>query len=141
MSNKLVRVAVAALAAAGVFVLAAGGVTTAQDKKAPTIKEIMKLGHAGAEGYLGQAGSAVKGGKWDAAATAAKKLDDNAALLEKATPRKGEAASWAELTKKYHANTSALLAATEKKDTAGAKQALGALGGSCKECHSVHKGK
>jgi cytochrome c556 len=78
---------------------------------------------------------------WDAAATAATKLDDNAALLGKATPRKGDASSWETLTKKYHGNTSALLAAAEKKDAAGAKVALGALQGSCKECHSVHKGK
>jgi hypothetical protein len=139
MADKLVRVTVAAAAAAGVFVLAAGGVTTAQDKKAPTIKEIMKLGHAGAESYLAKAKAGVAGGKWEDAAKAAKALDDNAALLEKATPRKGDASSWTELTKKYHGNTTALVGAIDKKDAATAKDSLGKLGGSCKECHSVHK--
>ena len=141
MAQKLVRVAAGVLVAAGAFVLAGGGSLVGQDKKGPTIKEIMKAGHAGADAYLGKVNAAVKGGNWDDAAKAAKALDDNAALLGKATPKKGDASSWADLTKKYHGNTSALLAATEKKDAAGAKSAVGALQGSCKECHSVHKGK
>lgn len=142
MAQKLVRVTFAVLFAAAAFVVVGtGGVSTAQDKKAPTIKEIMKAGHAGADAFLGQVVAGVKGGKWEDAAKAAKALDDNAALLEKATPRKGDAASWATLGKKYHGNTSALLAAVAKKDAAAAKETVGTLQSSCKECHSVHKGK
>lgn len=139
MSQRLVRVAAAVVIAAGVFVVVGNGTLVGQNKKAPTIKEIMKLGHAGADSFLAKAGTAVKGGKWEDAAKAAKALDDNAALLEKATPGKGDAASWATLTKKYHGNTTALVAAVDKKDAAAAKTSLGALQGSCKECHSVHK--
>jgi cytochrome c556 len=141
MAQKLVRVTFAVLFAAGALVVVGGGATTAQDKKAPTIKEIMKAGHAGADAFLGKTGAAVKGGKWEDAAKAAKALDDNAALLEKATPKKGEAASWAELTKKYHGNTTALVEAVGKKDADAAKTSIGALQSSCKECHTAHKGK
>ena len=141
MAQKLVRMTLAVLFAAGAVVVVGGGASTAQDKKTPTIKEIMKLGHAGADAYLGKTGAAVKGGKWEDAAKSAKALDDNAALLEKATPKKGEAASWAELTKKYLGNTTALVEAIDKKDADAAKTAFGALQGSCKECHVVHKGK
>ncbi|MBN9524077.1 cytochrome c, partial [bacterium] len=84
---------------------------------------------------------ASKEGKWDAATAAAKSLDSNAALLEKATPKKGDASSWEKLGPKYHKNTSALLTAVEKKDADGVKTAVGTIQGSCKECHSVHKGK
>ncbi len=142
MAQKLVRVSVAAAVAAGVFVVLGGGVTTAQDKgKGLSIRDIMKAGHGGADPLLKQVIFASKDGKWDEATAAAKSLDSNAALLEKATPKKGDAASWEKLGPKYHKNTSALLAATEKKDADGVKTAVGAIQNSCKECHSVHKGK
>ncbi len=139
MAQKLARVMFAALFAAAAFVVVGGGASTAQDKKAPTIKEIMKAGHAGAASFLGKAGAAVKGGKWKDAVAPAKALDDNAALLEKATPKKGGADSWADLTKKYHSDTTALVEAIAKEDAAGAKSSLGALQSSCKGCHTPHK--
>lgn len=140
MARKYVRVAFAVAASAGLFVVAAGGSTTAQEKTL-TIKDIMKAGHGGADPLLKQVVTTSKGGKWDAAVAAAKSLDSNAALLAKATPRKGEASSWEKLGEKYHANTTALLTATEKKDAAGVTKAAGVLQGSCKECHTVHRGK
>ena len=140
MAQKLVRVSVAAAVAAGVFVVLGGGTTTAQDKGL-TVRDIMKAGHGGADPLLKQVIFASKEGKWDAATAAAKSLDSNAALLEKATPKKGDASSWEKLGPKYHKNTSALLTAVEKKDADGVKTAVGTIQGSCKECHSVHKGK
>ena len=139
MAKKVIRVTLAASVAAGVFVLPAGGTTTAQEKKV-SISEIMKAGHGKTDPLLGQVIAGVKGGKWDAAAAAAKSLDTNAALLGKGTPKKGEAASWEKLTTNYHKNTSALLAAVEKKDAPGAKEAVGTLQSSCMECHQAHKG-
>jgi cytochrome c556 len=140
MTKTFVRVAFTAAAAAGVFVVLGTAPTTAQEKGL-TIKDIMKAGHAGADALMTQAKNAAKDGKWDAAVAAAKSLDSNAALLHKATPSKGGADSWEKLAGGYHKNTTALLAAAEKKDAPGVSKAAGAIGASCKTCHSTHKGK
>ena len=142
MGNTFVRVVFTAAVAAGVFVVVGGGATTAQDKdKGLTIKEIMKAGHGGTDPLLKQVIFAAKDGKWDAATAAAKSLDSNAALLHKATPGKGGTDSWEKQAGGYHKNTSALLAAAEKKDADGVKTSVSAIQGACKACHSAHKGK
>ncbi len=140
MVNTFVRVVFTAAVAAGVFVVVGGGASTAQEKGL-TIKDIMKAGHGGTDPLLKQVIFASKEGKWDAAVAAAKSLDSNAALLHKATPNKGDAASWEKNAGGYHKNTTALLAATEKKDAEGAKAVISTIQGSCKACHSAHKGK
>lgn len=140
MTKTFARVLFTAAAAAGVFVVLGTAPTTAQEKGL-TIKDIMKAGHGGADPLLKQVIFSAKDGKWDAAVAAAKSLDSNAALLHKATPGKGGADSWDKQAGGYHKNTSALLAAAEKKDADGVKTAAGAIQGSCKACHSVHKGK
>ena len=140
MVGKYARVVVAGVVAAAVVaVVAGGGASVAQEKKL-SIGEIMQAGHGKTDPLLGKVIGAVKGGKWEDATAAAKSLNDNAALLGKATPKKGEAASWAKQTETYHKNTAALLAATEKKDAAAAKEAVGVIQGSCMGCHSEHKG-
>jgi len=142
MTKTFVRVVFTAAVAAGVFVVLGGGATIAQDKdKGLTIKDIMKAGHAGTDALMTQAKNAAKDGKWDAAVAAAKSLDSNAALLHKATPGKGTAESWEKNAGGYHKNTSALLAAAEKKDADGVKTSVSAIQGACKACHSAHKGK
>ncbi len=140
MTKTFVRVAFTAAAAAAVFV-ALGAAPTAAQEKGLTIKDIMKAGHGGTDPLLKQVGVAAAGGKWDAAVTAAKSLESNAAMLAKATPGKGGADSWEKQTGSYHKNMTALLAAAEKKDGPGVKTAVGAITSSCKACHSVHKGK
>ncbi|MFO0796171.1 MAG: hypothetical protein U0804_01775 [Gemmataceae bacterium] len=140
MANTFVRVAFTAAVAAGLFVVAGTTHSVAQEKGL-TIKDIMKAGHGGADPLLKQVIFAAKDGKWDAAVAAAKSLDSNAALLHKATPNKGGADSWEKLGGAYHKNTSALLAAAEKKDADGVKTSAGAIQGSCKACHTAHKGK
>lgn len=140
MVGKYVRAVVAGgAAAAALFALAGGGASTAQDKKV-SIGEIMQAGHGKTDPLLGKVIGAVKGGNWADATAAAKSLDTNAGLLGKAMPKRGEAASWTKLTDGYHKHTSALLAATEKKDAAAAKESIGAIQGACMECHKAHKG-
>ncbi|HEX4613888.1 MAG TPA: hypothetical protein VH092_37250 [Urbifossiella sp.] len=139
MAQKLVRVTVAVLAAAGVFVVAAGGVSTAQEKK--SIGDIMRAGHGKTDPLLGKVIASVKGGKWEDATAAAKSLDDNAALLQKATPKRGDASSWEKLSGQYHKTASDLVAATQKKDADAAKESWGGLTSQCMTCHKAHKGK
>jgi len=140
MTKTFVRVAFTAAVAAGVFVVLGGAPSAAQDKGL-TIKEIMKAGHGGTDPLLKQIIFANKDGKWEAVVAAAKSLDSNAALLHKATPGKGDAESWEKLAGGYHKNTTALLAAAEKKDADGVKTSVSAIQGACKACHSAHKGK
>jgi cytochrome c556 len=140
MAQKLVRVMVAVLFAAGAFVVVGGGATTAQDKKAPSIGEIMRAGHGKTDPLLGKVIAGAKGGKWEDATAAAKSLDENAAMLSKGTPKRDEGKTWEKLSTNYHKNTSALLAATEKKDAEATKEAVGTLTSSCMECHKAHKG-
>lgn len=140
MTKTFVRVGFTAAVAAAAFVVLGSAPTTAQEKGL-TIKEIMKAGHAGSDPLLKQVIVASGGGKWDAAVAAAKSLESNSALMEKATPGKGDAASWEKQAGGYHKNMTALLTAAEKKDAAGVKTAVGAITASCKACHSVHKGK
>ncbi|QDU19199.1 cytochrome c [Urbifossiella limnaea] len=139
MTNTFVRVGFTAAVAAALFV--AVGTPTVAQEKGLTIKDIMKAGHGGTDPLLKQVIFAAKDGKWDAAVAAAKSLDSNAALLHKATPSKGGADSWEKLGGAYHKNTSALLAAAEKKNADGVKTSAGAIQGSCKACHTAHKGK
>ena len=142
MTRKLVRTGffTAALAA---FVLVAGGPTTAQDDKVPTIKEIMKKGH-GSKGLLTGIAKHARSGDWDDAVNDAKLLKAFGEGLGKNQPPKGDAASWKKLTTKYKENTAAVAKAADMKDAKGVQAALNKINpksGACKECHDAHKGK
>lgn len=145
MVTKLTRVTLAAAFGLTILALAGGVSATAQDKKddkkVPPVKEIMKAGHKGDDAHMAKVVLAVKDGKWEDAQSHAKDLADNGTLLGKNTPKKGDPKSWEKLTTKYADNTKALYEATQKKDADASKAALENLGASCKECHSVHRGK
>ena len=98
-------------------------VATAEEKDAPTIKEVMKKCMAGKGALCGK----VASGK----ATDEEKKELLAAFeaLCKATPPKGEADSWKDKTK-------ALVEAAKKGDSKALKAAA-----NCKACHDLHKGK
>ena len=137
MTRKLVRAAVFAAAVAALVGTTVGA--NAQDKKTYSIKEIMKKGH-GAKGLLKGLGTEVKEGKWDDAKTDAALLKEFGEALGTITPEKGEPESWKKLTAKYKENTAAVADAVDKKDAKAAEGALKKIGGSCKECHTPHKG-
>ncbi len=139
MIRKLIRSAVfAGLGMVGLF-LSYGAAVSAADDKLPDIGEIMKKGHAKTDGYLAKIGASAKAGKWEDAQTDAKSLVILGDALGKNKPPKGDAKSWEALSKKYSANTAAVLKAAEAKDAKGVSAALGAIGKSCGECHKSHK--
>ena len=122
--SKLALVAACALVG-GLFLVP----STAAEKK-DVIKEAMKLYHKAPEGTDPTCKKAVDG---KASADEIKKLVEAYKEMAKATPPKGEAASWKEKTTK-------LLAAAEGLSKGGPeasakyKEAV-----NCKACHTAHK--
>ncbi|MDB5307647.1 MAG: hypothetical protein JWO38_1849 [Gemmataceae bacterium] len=144
MVRKLTRFSLVAALGAAVATQSVGPGLSADDKKSdevPAIKEIMSTGHKGDDALYAKITKSYKDGKWEDAQKAAKTLADNGAALGKNTPKRGEVKSWEALAKKYADNTKAVADATEKKDANATKTALGAIGASCKACHTAHKGK
>ena len=144
MAQQWIRPAVVAAFVVAVIGLAAGTAATAQDKKddkAPTVKQIMAMGHKGADALMTKIGKAAKDGKWEVAQKAATGLAENGAKLGRNVTKKGDAKSWETLTAKYAEDTKAVADAAEKKDADATKTALATLGTSCKTCHDAHKGK
>jgi hypothetical protein len=71
---------------------------------------------------------------------ASKMLEATAAHMLSSFAGKGDYdEGFADLSKKLGENATALLAAGESKNAAGASQALNAMLGSCKSCHSIYK--
>ena len=135
MTRKLVRLAVFAAAVVAVVGTTVG--LNAQDKKTYTIKQIMK--EHGKKGAVAALKTEVAEGKWDDAKKDAAKLKEVGEALGTLKAEKGDADSWKKLAAKYKENTAAVAEAVDKKDEKAATAALGKIGGSCKECHSVHK--
>lgn len=140
MVRMLSRVSLAVALGAAVVALSGSPASSADEKKAPPIKQIMKGAHGGEDAYVAKVVAASKGGNWEDAQKSAKALSEEGTALGKNTPKKGEAKSWDALAKKYAENTKAVYDATEKKDKAATGAALDTLRASCKECHTAHKG-
>jgi cytochrome c556 len=132
---------VAALVVVGGLALALSVEGSAADDKdkTPTIKEIMKKGHAGTKSLIKGVAAQVKAGEWDEAQNGAKTLKTFGEALGKNKPEKGDDASWKKLTDEYKDNTAAVAEAAEKKDAKGVTSGLGKIGKSCKTCHDSHK--
>jgi hypothetical protein len=142
MAQMWTRVALlAALGTAAVALSLGHPVAAGQKEEKKSIKEIMQAAHKGADAQKTLVTAAIKDGKWEDAQKSAKELADNGALLPKATPKRGDAASWEERSKKYAETTKALYDATVKKDATTSKASLDTLNGSCMGCHNNHKGK
>lgn len=142
MQRRRVQVALVGFLSVVVIGLAGTADTVAQDKKEeklPTIKEIMAKGHKGTDAYLAKIGKEAKAGKWEDAQSDAKGLAYFGESLSKLEPPKGDAKSWAGLTKKYADATAAVKKAADDKDAKGVEKALGAINASCGACHGKHK--
>ena len=129
------------LFAVGAFALSLAP-AVAEDKKeekVPTVSEIMKKGHAGTMSFKAKIETSVKAEKWDDAKTPSDLLKAFGDDLGKNKVKKGDEDSWKKLTAGYAKITADISAGVEKKDAKATTAALGALGKSCKECHSVHK--
>jgi hypothetical protein len=112
------------------LVFALVGVGVAEEKKDLSIKEVMKKFHSAPKGETPVCGK-VAGGK--ASEDDLKAIISGYEALTKATPAKGDEASWKE-------KTTALL--TAAKDVAAKKE--GAADAykkavNCKGCHTIHK--
>jgi cytochrome c556 len=112
--------------------------TSAQDKKTPSSKEIMKKVN-GKTGLCAKCGELSKTEKWEDALKTAKDLKEMGEALGKNKPKKGEAESWEKLTKAYAEQTAAIFKAVEAKDADKVKSAIGAFTKGCKTCHDSHK--
>jgi cytochrome c556 len=145
MLRKCVKVALAGAFGLLAVLLSQTADVRAQDKdkekKELTTKQIMGIGHKGADQLFGKIQKAVKDKKWDDAAAPAKELAENGSLFPKATPPRDDKKTWEKLAGAYADNTKALAEAVEKKDEDKFKKASGAIQGSCKACHDNHKGK
>ncbi len=144
MLRKYIRASLFAAFGMLAMLLAYGASATAEEKdkkdeKLPEISEIMKKGHDKTDGYIAKVRGAAKDGKWEDAQKYAKTLAFFGEHLGKNKPPKGDEKSWETLTKKYNENTKAVQKATDAKDAAQTKTALGAIGKSCGECHKSHK--
>jgi cytochrome c553 len=121
--------------------LATGLGLTRADEKEPTIKEIMTKAHKGGDSIIEHLKKDLKekDPDWAEIKTHGKELVDLGASLGKATPKKGDKASWEKLTKTYVDNAKALEAAADKKDSKASSASLQKLSTSCGGCHRVHK--
>jgi acyl carrier protein phosphodiesterase len=110
-----------------------------KDKKAHTIKEIMKIAHSDKMALLKSINTELKGEKWEEVTKHSKELVGLAEEMAEAKPKKGEADSWKKVTAEYKENALKLGEAADKKKGEDAKSSLMALQTSCKGCHSLHK--
>jgi cytochrome c556 len=108
-----------------------------------SIKDIMDKAHKGNKSVLGSLGKEL--GRtppdWAKVDPLAKELESLGEALAKATPEKGDKASWDKLAGGYHDDTKAIVSAADKKDVAGARAAFGRLRKACKACHDAHRGE
>src|SRR5262249_43149188 len=114
----------------------------ADDKKDPTIKEIMNKAHKGGNALIKVLEKELKAPDvdWEHVQEHTKELLDLGKALGKNEPPKGEKASWEKLTKQYEDNATALNKAAEKKERKTAQDARAKLQGSCAGCHKQHRG-
>jgi cytochrome c556 len=129
--------------AAGIALLAglalALNVSSAADKKVPSIEEIMEKAHDEDKGLLEMISKGLEGPKWDDVQKSTKELVPLSEALGKNKPPKGGQASWDKLTKEYATQVSVLDKAAASKDKDKASAALKTLQKSCATCHKAHK--
>jgi cytochrome c556 len=108
-----------------------------------SIKDIMVKAHKGDKAVIRNLGRELRRPQpdWSKVDPLAKELESLGKALTKATPEKGDKASWDKLAGGYHNDAKALASAADKKDVTGARAALGRLGKACKACHDAHRGE
>ena len=108
------------------------------DKKNPTIKEIMKK-VPGKEGMVAKTNAAAKVEKWEDAQKLAKQLAEYGEALGKNKPKKGDNDSWEKHAKGFSEAMTSISDGAEKKDKDAVNDAVAKFGKSCKACHDSHK--
>ncbi len=117
--------------------------TRAEEKKDPSIKEIMTKAHKGADSLIGKLGKELKADTldWDLIQKQTKELAEMGMSLSKATPPQGDKESWEKLTKVYVANSKEMVASADKKDKDTTAADVMKVTMMCGNCHKVHKPK
>lgn len=122
-----------------------GGVVHAADTAELGIDEVMLVVH-GPKGLRSQIQEGVTGSgpaddkAWKALqARAATIVYLGEAILAKAKPEKGDAASWKTKMGEYNGQARALASAVDGKDSAAIKSSLGKIAKSCEGCHKAHR--
>lgn len=128
---------------AALAVVALLAAASPMDDETPTIKEIMTKLHKGANAPIKSIGTGLKADTpdWPAIEEKAKLFAVLGSALVKATPPKGDVASWEKLAGAYATNAKALEKAAEDKDKAAATAAHQKLATSCMACHKAHRGQ
>jgi hypothetical protein len=122
----------------GLLAVAAAG---AQDKKTPTIKQVMEKLHKGANPPIANLRKALQAEEpdWSAIQKTTKDFVILGAALAKNNPPRGDKESWAKLARQYFTAAKAMDDAAEQKDKPATLAARAKLAGSCMACHRVHK--
>lgn len=108
--------------------------------QATDIKEIMaKANKAGGLFPQIQKGLKAPTPNWANLKNDSDELVSLATMLGKSKPPKGDAASWATMSKGYLDEATALKTAIAAMNKAGADAAIGKLATSCTGCHKAHK--
>ena len=108
--------------------------------QATDIKEIMtKANKAGGLFPQIQKGLKAPAPNWANLKNDSDELVSLATMLGKSKPPKGDAASWATMSKGYLDEATALKTAIAAMNKAGADAAIGKLATSCTGCHKAHK--
>jgi len=127
----------------GVFAVAAAAlrISNADEKKTPSIKEVMVKAHKTGTGLLPKIGKDLKAEEpaWDTIQKETSELVDLTGCLEKNKPPKGDKESWEKLCQSYVKGAKALDDAAQAKDKPAASAAQKKLSGSCVKCHEAHR--
>ena len=108
---------------------------------APTIGETMRKLNGGSSSMTRNLELDLKEDDpdWEAIQESTAEYAKLVAGLQKATPRKGDKASWEKLTKDYADKAQALDAAARKKDRKTASDVVARIKSSCAACHRAHR--
>lgn len=127
------------------FVVSASALLTATsaDDGTPQVKDVMKSLFKGKSAELAKLKTELKNEPpdWSSVEASAKQFVNLTAALGKATPPKGDKASWEKLTLAVHENSKVLDGAAKSKDKARVEAAAKKIGGMCQSCHAAHKGQ
>jgi cytochrome c556 len=113
------------------------------DDEAASIKGLMGKLHKGATSPLIRLKTQLKAASpdWPKVQAETKQFVNLGASLSKFDPPRGESSGYKALATNYYNSAKDLDAAARKEDVGATKAAFAKLSGSCKECHSAHKGQ
>jgi hypothetical protein len=112
------------------------------DDEAASIKGLMGKLHKGATSPLIKLKTQLKAESpdWPKIQAETRQFVNLGASLSRFDPPRGETSGYKALATNYYNNAKVLDAAASKEDAVATKAAFSKLSGSCKECHTAHKG-